>query len=103
LHYKIYDLWYEATGSIVLGTGFAATRDLVSFLRYQHADRNRTLNPMIANGGPDDAPGAGHALAFGVSQARPLKVRFASDSLLEGDGFELPVPRQRRHPSATAG
>jgi hypothetical protein len=47
---------------------------------------------MIANGGPDDAPGAGHALAFGVSQARPLKVRFASDSLLEGNGFELPVP-----------
>jgi hypothetical protein len=52
--YKIYDLWYEATGSTVLGTGFAATRDLVSFLRYQHADRNGTLNPMIANGGPDD-------------------------------------------------
>src|SRR6202022_4605163 len=24
-------------------------------------------------------------------------------SLLEGDGFELPVPRQRRHPSPTAG
>jgi len=38
--YKIYDLWYEATGSTVLGPGFAATRDLVSFLRYQHADRN---------------------------------------------------------------
>src|ERR1700720_1809117 len=50
---------------------------------------------MIANGGPDDAPGAGHALAFGVSQARPLKVRFASDSLLEGDGFEPSVPVAR--------
>src|SRR5580692_2115754 len=24
---------------------------------------------------------------------RPPKVRFASDSLLEGNGFELPVPR----------
>src|SRR5438270_8671160 len=31
------------------------------------------------------------------------RVRFAADSALEGDGFELPVPRQRRHPSATAG
>jgi hypothetical protein len=30
-------------------------------------------------------------------------VKFAVDSLLEGDGFELPVPRQRRHPSPTAG
>ena len=29
--------------------------------------------------------------------------RFAVDSPLEGDGFKLPVPRQRRHPSATAG
>src|SRR5262249_48616350 len=37
--FKIYDLWYEATGSSVLGAGFAATRDLLAFLRYQHADR----------------------------------------------------------------
>jgi hypothetical protein len=28
------------------------------------------------------------------------EVKFASDSPLEGDGFELPVPRQRRHPRA---
>jgi molybdate transport system permease protein len=27
----------------------------------------------------------------------------AHDSPLEGDGFEFPVPRQRRHPSPTAG
>jgi len=67
--YKIYDLWYEATGSTVLGTGFAATRDLVSFLRYEHADRNETPNPMIADRAPRDAPGADHALAFAVSQA----------------------------------
>ncbi len=30
------------------------------------------------------------------------EARFALDSPLEGGGFELPVPRQRRHPSATA-
>ena len=36
--YKIYELWYEATGSRVIGVGFAAVRDLVSFLRYEHAD-----------------------------------------------------------------
>src|SRR5580704_5146966 len=34
---------------------------------------------------------------------RPRGQRFARDSPLEGDGFELPVPRQRRHPSPTAG
>jgi hypothetical protein len=67
--YKIYDLWYEATGSTVLGTGFAATRDLVSFLRYEHADCNGMPNPMIAGDRRDDPPELQHALAFGVSQA----------------------------------
>jgi Alpha/beta hydrolase domain len=65
--FKIYDIWYEATGSTVMGVGFAATRDLVAFLRYQRADRDGTANPMI----PDGAQGSGvdHTLAFGVSQA----------------------------------
>ena len=67
--YRIYDLWYEATGSSVAGIGFAATRDLVSFLRFERADRNGTLNPMIAGGAGDDTPKVEHALAFGVSQA----------------------------------
>jgi hypothetical protein len=64
--FKIYELWYEATGSSVLGTGFAATRDLVSFLRYEQADRKGTPNPMTVHGG---RPEVEHALAFGVSQA----------------------------------
>ncbi len=65
--YKIYDIWYQATGSTVMGVGFAATRDLVAFLRYEPADRRGTPNPMIADG----AQGSGieHTLAFGVSQA----------------------------------
>ncbi|HEV7994616.1 MAG TPA: alpha/beta hydrolase domain-containing protein [Stellaceae bacterium] len=67
--YKIYDLWYEATGSTVIGAGFAATRDLVSFLRYERADRHGTANPMLADSRSGDGPGAAHTLAFGVSQA----------------------------------
>lgn len=65
--YKIYEIWYEATGSVVSGAGFAATRELVSFLRYERADRRGTPNPMIGDrvGGSS----AGHALAFGISQA----------------------------------
>jgi hypothetical protein len=53
---KIYELWYEAVGSKVLGIGYASVRDLVSFLRY---------------GGANEA-GTGeirHAIAFGVSQS----------------------------------
>ncbi len=71
--YKIYDLWYEATGSTVAGVGFAATRDLVAFLRYRRADRIGTPNPMIMPARPTEAPGdlrgVAHTLAFGVSQA----------------------------------
>jgi len=53
---KIYELWYEATGSKVLGIGYASVRDLVSFLRHR----------------PANAAGTGetrHALGFGVSQS----------------------------------
>ena len=67
--YKIYEVWYEATGSKVIGVGFAATRDLVSFLRYERADRDGTPNPMIAEGSGIEGTGITHALAFGVSQS----------------------------------
>jgi hypothetical protein len=65
--YKIYDIWYEATGSTVMGVGFAATRDLVAFLRDERADHHGTPNPMIAD--PALGSGVEHTLAFGVSQA----------------------------------
>ena len=58
--YKIYEIWYEAAGSTVIGVGFAATRDLVSFLRHGDAGRAGAPSPMT---------GVRHALAFGVSQS----------------------------------
>ena len=58
----IYELWYEATQPKVVGIGFAATRDVVSFLRYQRADDNGSANPLNAHG-------IRHALAFGGSQS----------------------------------
>ena len=36
----IYELIYEARGSVVQGTGFAAMRDLVSFLKYDRSEVN---------------------------------------------------------------
>ena len=58
----IYELWYEATQSKVVGIGFAATRDVVSFLRHEKADDKGNANPLNAHG-------IRHALAFGGSQA----------------------------------
>jgi len=60
---KIYELWYEATGSKVLGIGYASVRDLVSFLRYKSANRG-VANPLLS--GMSEIR---HALAFGVSQS----------------------------------
>jgi hypothetical protein len=67
--FKIYELWYGATGSKVLGIGFASVRDLVSFLRHQRSDRIGTPNPMLAEGASTEGTGIRYALAFGVSQS----------------------------------
>jgi hypothetical protein len=62
----IYDFWYPAKDPKVLGIGFAATRDLISFLRYEARDRAGNANPMALNGGD---PGIRAVLAFGQSQS----------------------------------
>lgn len=42
----IYEFTYTARDPRVLGLGFAATRDLVAFLRHQTADANGIVNPL---------------------------------------------------------
>jgi hypothetical protein len=56
----------------VLGIGMAATRDLVSFLRYEARDAQGTANPA--------GPGIKRALAFGSSQSG----RFLRDYVRDG-------------------
>lgn len=43
---KIYQFVYLATAPKVTGIGFAAVRDVVSFLRHAHADEEGTVNPL---------------------------------------------------------
>jgi hypothetical protein len=64
---RIYELWYHAKDPKVAGIGFAATRDVVSFLRYSGQDAQGHPNPIAAPG----AAGTGitHTMAFGISQA----------------------------------
>lgn len=62
----IYDFWYPAQDPKVLGIGYAATRDLVSFLRYQAYDAAGNVNPVARS--PAD-PGITAVLAFGNSQS----------------------------------
>ena len=58
----IYELIYEARGSVVQGAGFAAMRDLVSFLKHDRSD----MNPLRR---PDGAPVAERVIGQGRSQS----------------------------------
>jgi hypothetical protein len=68
----IYELTYEARDPIVMGLGFAATRDLVSFLRYNTSDNN----PLVDK----EAKTPRWALGFGSSQSG----RFLKDLIYQG-------------------
>jgi len=56
----IYEFVYRAQDPIVMGIGFAAIRDMVSFLRYGTKD-----NPLA----PQERPCIRRALGFGISQS----------------------------------
>ena len=61
----LYDFRYTAAGPPVLGIGFAAVRDLVSFLRYAEHDSRGLANPLRGREGRH--PSA--AIGVGVSQS----------------------------------
>jgi hypothetical protein len=68
----LYEFHYPAKDPRVLGIGMAATRDLISFLRYEKADAKGNVNPA--------RPGIRLALAFGISQSG----RFLRDYVRDG-------------------
>jgi hypothetical protein len=68
----IYELIYQAKDPKVMGVGFAATRDIVSFLRRETADATGTANPLAGR--------IDHAVSLGVSQSG----RFLHDFLYLG-------------------
>ena len=68
----LYELTYPAKDPKVLGIGYAATRDVVSFLRYAPRDDAGTANPA---GGP-----IRHALGVGISQSG----RYLRDHISQG-------------------
>ena len=59
----IYEILYLAKDPIVMGLGFAATRDVISFLRYEVTDSEGNPNPLMSVGLPNTA------ISLGVSQS----------------------------------
>lgn len=70
----IYELVYEARDPVVMGLGFAAVRDVISFLRYETADRAGNANPLASPGLPR------FAISLGISQSG----RMLRDLLYQG-------------------
>jgi len=62
----IYELIYTAKNPLVLGLGFAATRDLISFLRHSMRDDFGNSNPLAVE---QHRTGIRHALIMGSSQS----------------------------------
>ena len=70
----IYEFIYQAKDPIVLGLGFAAMRDAISFLRYEAADVDGNSSPLAENGLPRTA------ISIGISQSG----RMLRDFLYQG-------------------
>jgi len=69
----IYEVVYEAQGSLVQGLGLAGIRDLVAFLKYDASDQN----PFVSAGAKSSA--MKFAYGFGVSQSGRCLRQFLYD------------------------
>ena len=70
----IYEFVYRAKDPIVMGLGFAAMRDVISFLRHHDTDGFCNANPLAFEGLPSIA------ISLGISQSG----RFLRDFLYQG-------------------
>lgn len=64
----IYEIVYEGRDPLVLGLGYVAVRDFISFLRYQKMDRANQPNPLYEH----NSPGIEKAYCWGRSQTGRL-------------------------------
>ena len=87
----IYEFVYEAHDPIVMGLGFAAMRDAISFFRYETADRAGNGNPLFFDGL------AGTVLSVGISQSG----RYLRDFLYQGfnEDIEARIVFDGMHPN----
>jgi len=69
----LYDFVYVARDPVVMGIGFASTRDIVSFLRHERSD----ANPLMRGGAPSPLR---WAIGFGRSQSG----RYIKDFVYQG-------------------
>jgi hypothetical protein len=90
---QIYQLVYRAIDPSINGVGFAATRDLVSFLRNAKTDDAGTANPL--------AGGITRAIGYGNSQTGRYMRNFLHDGFNEDENNRMVF--EGVHPNVAAG
>src|SRR5207302_175973 len=83
---KLYEVIYAAVGAPVTGAGLAASRDVVSFLRYASSDE---ANPCAGQ--------IDHALAFGASQTGRFLRQFLYLGMCEDESQRLAMDGVMTH------
>lgn len=78
----IYELVYYATNPKIMGIGYAALRDLISFLRYEAKGSTGKPNPLVS-------PGAERAYVWGRSQAGRFQTDFLHNGFNEDDRHRI--------------
>ncbi|MDB5809830.1 MAG: hypothetical protein JWN94_1952 [Betaproteobacteria bacterium] len=91
----LYEFHYPAKNPRVLGIGMAATRDLISFLRFETADGKGTANPA---GG-----GIRTTLAFGISQAGRFLRDFVHDGFNQDEAARKVFDGMLAHTAGAGG
>jgi Alpha/beta hydrolase domain len=88
----IYELIYQAKDPKVMGMGFAATRDIVSFLRRESADVTGAANPVAGR--------IDYAVSLGVSQSGRFLHDFLYLGFNEDENGRVVFDGLMPHPSA---
>jgi len=91
----LYEFHYPAKDPRVLGVGMAATRDLISFLRYETTDSKGTANPA--------RPGIRTTLGFGISQSGRFLRDFVKDGFNQDESSRKVFDGMLAHTAGAGG
>jgi hypothetical protein len=112
---RIYELIYPAKNPIVMGLGYAVTRDIGSFLRYQAVDDAGVPNPLAlgtkqtgirraySSGSSSTAMYQREWLYLGFNEDEAHRKVFDAVVVYEGDTYRLFSNVQFAHPTFFAG
>jgi len=77
---KIYELIYEVAHPKIVGLGFAAVRDVLSFFKFEYKDASGFSNPLVLENKPGRELAIEYTYVYGYSQS----ARFITHMIMQG-------------------